>query len=111
MQQVTEHERLEGAANYPPGVMDLGRRRKPKTRTIEQQREDVRARLAFGTLMLLATTIGSAFGLVGAHLVDAHDMLQLMQLSVPAEIGLAGSAIAFYFGGRERENSDLQRLR
>jgi hypothetical protein len=58
--------------------------------------------LAWGTIALLALTVGAAFLLVGAGWASVKDVLSLLQPIIPAETGLAGAAVAFYFGGRER---------
>ncbi len=74
----------------------------PATRPIAVKREGTRGLLAFATLGLLAATVLLALALVGSGRVTVDDMLRLLQPILPAEVGLAGSATAFYFGGRPR---------
>jgi hypothetical protein len=61
--------------------------------------EIVRASLAFAFVILLGFTVGLAFLAVnGNHWANTKELLQLL---LPAETALLGSAVGFYFGTRK----------
>jgi hypothetical protein len=61
--------------------------------------EIVRASLAFSFVILLGCTVVLAFLAVnGNHWVNTKELLQLL---LPAETALLGSAVGFYFGTRK----------
>jgi len=60
--------------------------------------ELVRSSLAFALFILLGGTIWAAFAHVGHS--DWAQTKDLLLLIVPAETGLLGSAVGFYFGSR-----------
>jgi hypothetical protein len=64
----------------------------------EPGRERMRGWLAVGLLGLLTATIAAAFVLVAIKRVSVTDMKSLLDLIIPPEVALAGSAIGFYFG-------------
>ena len=60
--------------------------------------EFARALLAFAFVGILALTLILAFENVGG--TDWDDTVELLQLLLPAETALLGSAVGFYFGSR-----------
>ena len=64
-------------------------------------RELVRGSLAFGLLILFGLTLSFSMKRVGTPAwKDAKEMLEVL---LPPESALLGSAIAFFFGGKTRD--------
>ena len=56
--------------------------------------------LAWATLLLFAGTVLMAGALAGTHSLSVQDTRELLDVVITAEVALASSTIAFYFGGR-----------
>jgi hypothetical protein len=65
---------------------------------LEAARESVRAGLAFVFAIIFFVTIMYAFLSTGTDSWD--DTKELLQILLPAETALLGSAVGFYFGTR-----------
>ncbi len=65
-------------------------------------RETVRYTLAtlFTTLFICTVIAGFISAMFGLHWTETKDLLQLL---LPAEMALLGSAVGFYFGTQSRE--------
>jgi hypothetical protein len=95
---VTEQSR---APTLPEQAQDAGpvdHLNPPQQRELEQQRED--ARLIFTIVMLLLFGLQLLFGGIAVFVgpgswANAQDFLRV---TLPATLGLLGSAIGFYFG-------------
>jgi hypothetical protein len=61
--------------------------------------ELVRAGLAFAFVVIFAATIGFAFTGVDEHWASTKELVELL---LPAETALLGSAVGFYFGTRQQ---------
>ena len=70
----------------------------------EPARERMRGRLAAAVVALLAGTILFSFVLVWLDKITVDEARTLLETTIPAEVALVGSAIGFYFGGRDRSN-------
>jgi len=65
------------------------------------RREWTRSGLAFAFVIIFGVTIIFAFFKVGTY--DWAQTKDLLQILLPAETGLLGSALGFYFGARSNE--------
>jgi hypothetical protein len=83
----------------PPISLDVGDVQPPRTEARHLWAQElVRASLAIILLVILAVTVGWAF--VGASGAAWPNYKELLQLVLPAETALLGSASGFYFGTR-----------
>jgi len=55
-----------------------------------------------GLLILLALTVAVAFVLVATRRVSIADMRTLLEVLFTPLVALTGTALGFYFGGREQ---------
>lgn len=73
----------------------------PEAETVDRGREKVRAQLARGLLLILAATLAAVFIFIGFGQLDG---IVLTQSIFPSLIGLAGTALGFYFGAETRSS-------
>jgi hypothetical protein len=74
----------------------------PEYRGLANRRTQERARMLLACVFaaaFLGTLGGSFFGAVSPHWGSVKDWLQVV---LPAETGLFGTALGFYFGSRDR---------
>ena len=65
-------------------------------------REKLRGALALALVGLLTVTVIGAGLIVAAHWATSGDVRDLLDPILAAEVALTGSAVGFYFGGRDR---------
>jgi hypothetical protein len=82
-----------------PITLDVGDPRPPETEPRQLWAQElVRAGLAVAFFLLLAVTVIWALVLVGG--IGWTNAKEALQILLPAETGLLGSAAGFYFGSR-----------
>jgi hypothetical protein len=70
---------------------------------IARRRESARAKLAYILTLILAGTIAfAAYAITTGPPGTGPDIQEFLQLVLPAEIALLGSAVGFYFGAQRR---------
>ncbi len=101
---VEEAELLEDIEEEP--VEEIGVVEQVSAAPVEETRsrylapeELVRAGLAFAFVVIFAATIGFAFARVDENWASTKELIELL---LPAETALLGSAVGFYFGTRQQ---------
>lgn len=68
--------------------------------------DKTRQTITYGLLVLVALVVATYFGFLGADLVKSDSAGEMFDRVFPGLLGLAGTAMGFYFGDRTQGHSD-----